>query len=275
MSTNDDQDGHRERGADDLIAAAARPGVDPCDVACAGMPSRLVNDLSPAEGAWLTEHVAGCRSCAGELDRFERAGGVLDRVYLGSTAGAALPASPVARRRRAGYARLESPIGPLLVAATEVGVCEIDFAENASEATFREGLTRRGFAPRPLPEGCESGAEWTTLVDAAAQLRQYFGHQRDRFDLPLDLEGVSPFTRSVLAAAAAVPYGRLETYRSIAERIGRPTATRAVGNALGRNPIPVVVPCHRIVRTGGGLGGYTGGLEIKQRLLAIEGVALV
>ncbi|MEA2584044.1 MAG: methylated-DNA-[protein]-cysteine S-methyltransferase, partial [Thermomicrobiales bacterium] len=86
--------------------------------------------------------------------------------------------------------------------------------------------------------------------------------------------GVSPFTRSVLTATAEVPYGRLSTYRDIAQQVGRPSATRAVGNALGRNPIPVIVPCHRIVRSDASLGGYTGGLEIKERLLSLEGVYL-
>ncbi len=112
------------------------------------------------------------------------------------------------------------------------------------------------------------------VSNAARQLHEYFGGHRERFDLPLDFTGVSPFTRTVLEATTEVPFGRLDTYRGIASRVGKPSATRAVGNALGRNPIPVVVPCHRIVRSDASLGGYTGGLQIKQRLLALEGVTL-
>ena len=108
---------------------------------------------------------------------------------------------------------------------------------------------------------------------ASRQLEEYFGGRRDEFDVPLDLAGISPFTQSVLAATTAVPFGHLATYRDIAEQIGAPRATRAVGNALGRNPIPVIVPCHRIVRSDATIGGYTGGLGIKKRLLALEGIA--
>ena len=268
-----------EPPATDLVAAAARPGVDPCDVACAAMPAQVFGDLTPPEEGWLHGHVAGCGSCAVELDRFARTGAVLDRVHASAVALAVPP--PFRRGRPAVYARLESPVGSLLVAASDVGLCEIDFAGDGIEGTmerFRRRLIARGFDPQPVPDVCgagEAAAAEATMVDVAAQLRQYFAGRRDRFDLPLDFAGVSPFTRAVLEATAEVPFGRLDTYRAIAGRVGKPAATRAVGSALGRNPIPVVVPCHRIVRTGGALGGYTGGLRIKERLLALEGVTLV
>ncbi len=260
-----------------LIAAASEPGVDPCDVACEAMPSHLVGDLAPIEADWLLEHTGDCGDCARELDRYQHVGGLLDRLHRDLDVGAVPPAPPLPRRRRAGYARMESPVGPLFVAASDAGVCEIDFAENETEEAFRRRLSARGFDPRPVPVGANGAgcdADCAVVGDATDQLREYFGGRRARFELPLDFTGVTPFTRAVLEATAEVPFGRLDTYREIASRIGKPSATRAVGNALGRNPIPVVVPCHRIVRSDASLGGYTGGLQIKQRLLALEGVTL-
>ena len=259
---------------DGLIAAANRPGVDPCDVACGAMPAHVLGDLARPETDWLLDHTADCRYCANELHRFELVGDVLDRLHQ-DLGGAAPPAPPLPRRRRAIYARMESPAGPLFVAATEDGLCEIDFAEHETEAAFRQRLAGRGFDPRPASmEVDPAGDDCPVIGDVADQLREYFEGHRDRFDLPLDFTGVSPFTRTVLEATTEVPFGRLDTYRGIACKVGKPSATRAVGNALGRNPIPVVVPCHRIVRTDHSLGGYTGGSHIKQRLLALEGVTL-
>ena len=96
--------------------------------------------------------------------------------------------------------------------------------------------------------------------------------RRDRFDIPLDWRLTSPFQQRVLRATAAIPFGQTRTYAEIAVAAGNPGAARAAGTALGRNPMPVVVPCHRILRGGGALGGYTGGLERKRMLLRIEGV---
>jgi methylated-DNA-[protein]-cysteine S-methyltransferase len=104
------------------------------------------------------------------------------------------------------------------------------------------------------------------------QLREYFAHQRKDFTLPVDLFGVTPFTRDVLRATIDVPFGEVRTYQGIASAIGRPSASRAVGNALGRNPVPVIVPCHRVIRSDGSMGWYTGGAHLKERLLEIEGV---
>jgi methylated-DNA-[protein]-cysteine S-methyltransferase len=107
------------------------------------------------------------------------------------------------------------------------------------------------------------------------QLRQYFAGERHDFDLPIDLSTATPFAQDVLNATARIPFGRLATYRTIAEDLGKPGATRAVGNALGSNPLPIVIPCHRVIRSDGSLGGYTGGLDIKRHLLALEGALLV
>jgi methylated-DNA-[protein]-cysteine S-methyltransferase len=107
--------------------------------------------------------------------------------------------------------------------------------------------------------------------EARRELEEYFERDRRRFDLDVDLSLSHGFTRRVLEATAAIPYGSVITYRDVAGRAGNERATRAAGNALGSNPIPIVVPCHRVVRTGGGLGGYTGGLDRKVRLLTLEG----
>lgn len=259
---------------DHLVVAASVPGIDPCDVACEAMPAHVLGDLTPSDDHWLIDHTDDCRYCANELHRFHQTADVLDRCHDVCTTQMTPPSLPPQMRRHlAQYAQIDSPIGPLFVAASGAGLCEIDFAQDEAETILRRRLAARGFDPRPLPADEERPAD-RVVEDAATQLTEYFQGQRDHFDLPLDLSGVTPFTRSVLEATATVPFGRLDTYRSIAERIGKPRATRAVGNALGRNPIPVVVPCHRIVRSDASLGGYTGGLHIKQQLLALEGVTL-
>ena len=111
---------------------------------------------------------------------------------------------------------------------------------------------------------------------AADQVREYFDGRRSRFDLPLDLSEVSTFGREVLTAAAAIGKGEVTTYGSLAQAIGRPRAARAVGRALGANPVPLVIPCHRVIASNGSLGGYSasGGVATKRQLLQLEGVQL-
>ena len=112
------------------------------------------------------------------------------------------------------------------------------------------------------------------MSDIITQLEAYFAGQRREFDLPIDFGTMTSFQRRVLTATRAVPAGRVLSYGEIAKRIGKPAASRAVGQALGHNPMPIVLPCHRVVASDGGLGGYTGGLAIKRKLLALEGAAL-
>lgn len=251
-------------GASALAAAAARDDVDECDVACGAMPGLVCGDVPPSDEAWIAEHVRGCGFCRHELRRFERVDEAL--IGFGAVSIAPPPLRFLQTSSEAAYATIDSPIGPLFVAVTDQGLCEIGFGGHEDEASFRRQLEQRGL--RPVPDG-------NRVANIASQLHEYFLGTRNRFEVPLDFCGVSAFTRSVLEATNAVPFGQLTTYRGIAERIGRPSAARAVGNALGRNPIPIVVPCHRIVASGGGIGGYTGGLGIKQALLGIEGVTLV
>ncbi len=252
----------------DLAAVASQSEIDVCDVACEAMPALLVKDLQPQDVDWVLQHASRCGYCHDMLIRYQHVDAALNRL-MRTIEGEPVSPPPLRfltkRVRRASYARIESPIGPLFVAVSDRGVCEIGFGAQETEEGFRNQLERRGFFPASDHHGIEG---------IARQLAEYFRGERNRFEVPLDFSGISPFTHAVLAATSEVPFGRLATYRDIAQRIGRPEAMRAVGNALGRNPIPIIVPCHRIVRSDASLGGYTGGIEIKQRLLAHEGVIL-
>jgi methylated-DNA-[protein]-cysteine S-methyltransferase len=162
------------------------------------------------------------------------------------------------------YAEVDSPLGPLLAARTPAGLVRLAYIESGG-GTDRvlESLAQR-LSPRVL----EAPAR---LDDVRRELDEYFAGKRRGFDVALDLSLVGGFTRRLLDATAAIPFGSVRTYRDMAEAAGSPRATRAAGNALSANPIPIVVPCHRVLRTGGGLGGYTGGLEKKEALLRIDG----
>jgi methylated-DNA-[protein]-cysteine S-methyltransferase len=154
----------------------------------------------------------------------------------------------------------DTPVGPLFLAASDRGLCAISFRRSLDD--FLQGIQRRGFRPEPGPE---------RVREAVKQLREYFAGRRRRFDVTVDLAGQTPFQLQVLEAAARVPPGSVVSYGDIARAIGKPRATRAVGAALGQNPVPIVVPCHRIIGSDGGLHGYGGGLDVKEKLLRLEG----
>src|SRR4051794_35179289 len=163
------------------------------------------------------------------------------------------------------YADVESPLGTLLAARTPRGLACLAY-EDVHRDAWLERLA--ALSPRML----EAPAR---LDDVRRELDEYFAGKRERFDIPVDLGLVrGPFGRRILEATAAIPFGAVSTYRGVAETAGNAAAVRAAGNALGSNPIPIVVPCHRVLRTGGTVGGYTGGLERKERLLALEGIDL-
>ena len=162
-----------------------------------------------------------------------------------------------------GYGRVDSPLGPLTVAATPRGVLRIAYPANDPDHVLEELAAR--VSPRLL--------EAPSLIEGVRrELDEYFEGKRERFDLPLDWTLTRGFNRRVLRATARLGFGEVATYADMAVRAGSPRAVRAAGNALGSNPLPIVVPCHRILRTGGGLGGYTGGLDKKEFLLSLEGV---
>ena len=165
------------------------------------------------------------------------------------------------------YARVDSPLGRLVAARTGEGLARLAYED------FNGGLDAvlDHLALRLSPRIVEAPAR---LDDVRRELDEFFEGRREGFDVPIDWALTSGFTRKVLQATAAIPFGAVSTYREVAEHAGSPKATRAAGNALSSNPIPIVVPCHRVLRTGGGLGGYTGGLEKKETLLRLEGVYL-
>jgi methylated-DNA-[protein]-cysteine S-methyltransferase len=157
------------------------------------------------------------------------------------------------------YDVVESPVGDLFVAATERGLCRISFTPEGADE-----VVARAFGPRVLR---------TPLDDVRRELDEYFAGRRTAFDLPLDLR-VAPFNEQVLHELARVPYGRTTTYGSLAAQVGRPRAARAVGTVMNRNPLPIVLPCHRVVGASGALTGYAGGLDRKRTLLALEGATV-
>jgi methylated-DNA-[protein]-cysteine S-methyltransferase len=160
------------------------------------------------------------------------------------------------------YAEVDTPVGRLLLAATPRGLVRVSFPVETPEQVLEQ------LAATVSPRILESPAR---LDDARRELDRYFeGRLRD-FDVPLDWQLTRGFYRKVLRATARIPYGKTRSYSQVAKRAGSPRAVRATGTALGSNPLPIIVPCHRVLRTGGALGGYGGGLETKQRLLELEG----
>jgi methylated-DNA-[protein]-cysteine S-methyltransferase len=166
------------------------------------------------------------------------------------------------------WAVLESAIGPLLLAATDSGLVSVVF--HADAAVRGKVLAQLGARlGGRLVEAPGPGR----LAEPLAQLEAYFAGVLRTFTLPLDWSLTSGFNRQVLRElAAGVPYGAVVGYGDLARRVGQPGAAQAVGAAMGSNPLPVVVPCHRVVESSGGLGGFGGGLETKRQLLALEGV---
>jgi methylated-DNA-[protein]-cysteine S-methyltransferase len=160
------------------------------------------------------------------------------------------------------YGFAESPFGPLLVAITRRGLVKLDYPERDFDQELETIAAR--ISPRILHSS-------KSTEEVRRQLDEYFDGQRRKFDVPVDLSLSNGFSRRVLSATARIPFGSVATYRDVATSAGNVKATRAAGNALGSNPVPIVVPCHRVVRTGGGLGGYTGGLARKVALLRLEG----
>jgi methylated-DNA-[protein]-cysteine S-methyltransferase len=156
----------------------------------------------------------------------------------------------------------DSPLGPLKVFVTPRGLLRLSYVDEPDDAQLDEIAER--ISPRILraPERTD---------EVRRQLEEYFAGARRRFEVPVDWRLVRGFAGAVLRATAAIPFGAISTYREVATEAGSPNAYRAAGNALGSNPVPIVVPCHRVLHAGGGLGGYTGGLERKRYLLTLEG----
>ena len=156
------------------------------------------------------------------------------------------------------YTLLDTPFGDLCIAGTTQGLTHVEFQDGE----------------RPVKPEPDWQQDQGVLDEARQQLRAYFEGQRQRFTLPLAPVG-TPFQRRVWRELQEIPWGTTTTYREIAERLGQPAAVRAVGHANGRNPVAIVIPCHRVVGANGRLTGYAGGIAVKRRLLQHEGALLV
>jgi methylated-DNA-[protein]-cysteine S-methyltransferase len=183
----------------------------------------------------------------------------LDRV--------ALTTSVAQRAERAGlldvaYAETDSPIGELIIFVTPRGLLRVKYADEPIEGVLAEVAAR--VSPRILRAPSRTD-------EARRELEAYFALRRRDFNLPIDWSLVRGFSARVLRETARIPFGRVRSYGQVAAEAGSPRAARATGNALGSNPIPIVVPCHRVLHADGGLGGYSGGLDRKRYLLALEG----
>ena len=162
------------------------------------------------------------------------------------------------------YAVADSPVGRLLLATSDRGLVRIAYLDDdLLEAQVLDALAAE-LSPRLLEAP-------RRLDEPRRELEEYFAGQRDHFELALDWTLVHGFARRVLRATARIPFGSVSTYKQVATDAGSPRAFRAAGNALGSNPLPIIVPCHRVVHASGGLGGYTGGLVRKRILLQVEG----
>ena len=157
------------------------------------------------------------------------------------------------------YDLVDTPVGELFVASTPRGLCRISYSVEDQDETVA-----RLFGSRVLR---------SPLDDVRRELDEYFEGRRRDFDLPLDLR-VAPFHEAVLHELARIPYGHVDTYGHLAALVGHPKAARAVGTVMNRNPIPIVLPCHRIIGANGSLTGYGGGLHVKRALLELEGATL-
>jgi methylated-DNA-[protein]-cysteine S-methyltransferase len=162
--------------------------------------------------------------------------------------------------RALAYASCASPFGTVHLAGSAEGICAVSLYE--TEADFRARLA---------PADWNLPAARGMLAQATRELGEYFTGARRAFTVPLDLSATTPFDRRVLAAIAAIPYGETRTYGQLARELGSPGASRAVGHGCGRNPVPLLIACHRVVRADGGLAGFgAGGPDVKARLLALE-----
>ncbi|AQS70135.1 methylated-DNA--[protein]-cysteine S-methyltransferase [Streptomyces pactum] len=163
---------------------------------------------------------------------------------------------------------VDTGIGPLLLAATRYGLVNVVFhaTDTARDRALERLAAQLGTEPVEAPGS-------PLLAEAIRQVEAYFSGRRRDFDLPLDWSLISGFNREVLRElATGVPYGSVVGYGDLAGRVGQPGAAQAVGTAMGANPLPVVVPCHRVVERDGGIGGFGGGVDTKRQLLALEGV---
>lgn len=205
-------------------------------------------ELEGESATAVAEHLGACSECCEEAAEFTALGSALMECC----------SEEVVR-----WHSFDTPFGVMYVAATARGLAKLSWQQDGLDA-FVDWLEAH-FRDCPVVRDSDGFAE------VERQLQEYFVGSRSIFELPVDLSALSSFERRVLDAACRISFGQVVPYGELARRIGRPKAARAVGNALGRNPVAIVVPCHRVIRSDGSLGGYGGGIRWKERLLAIEG----
>ncbi len=240
--------------------------MDDCDRFEQIQIEALLDRVSPSLRRWAEKHAERCEDCrrSATRDRWLDAAFTYDiKAAEKGLKGAHQMLMNTIRDRRAFCCQVDGPFGPVYVARTERGLCRVSFKR--TEEDFMRELERKELLPERAPSKCSKEAR---------QLESYFKGKRKDFQVPIDLRLVTPFQRRVLEAASDIPFGEVASYGDIAKQIGQPGARRAVGGALGKNPVAIVIPCHRVVAAGGGIGGYTGGLDVKRELMRIEGIAL-
>ena len=209
----------------------------------------VTGDLDMEADLEMSVHLADCEGCREEAADFK----ALDCVV-----------ADCCRDEAIRWHTFESPFGRMFTAATSKGVSRLTW-EEMGEDEFLDSMAER-FPGRPLIRDAEA------LEEVEREVTEYLRGERSEFDMELDLSALSEFERQVLEELTeAIRFGQVIPYSTLAERIGKPKAARAVGNAVGSNPVPIIVPCHRVVRLDGSLGGYGGGIEFKEKLLEIEG----
>jgi methylated-DNA-[protein]-cysteine S-methyltransferase len=226
----------------------------------------LLGEADESERREAHRHTEDCEECREDATRdrwLEAAFDVEERSAGEGLRTARRMLRGTLDERRTWCCSVEGPWGPVYLARTRDGLCRVSFRR--SEESFLNEMERHELLPELNP---------ARMDEERRELEAYFAGRLKSFTVPVDLRFTTPFQRRVLDATAAIPFGEVASYGDIARRIGNPRASRAVGGALGRNPVAIVVPCHRVLASGGALGGYTGGLAIKRTLLRIEGVQL-
>ena len=246
-----------------------KPAV--CLVIEPALVAAATGDADRATAARVESHTRLCAPCREDFARYRAIDGTVhawrQAPAPAEEAARAHLASRLAdlRRRTLAYGIFSSPLGPILIARSEEGVSLVEYLSGGRD--FAHSRLSRVEGVEALPDGAEIEALYGELLE-------YVEGRRTRLGWPLDLRlARSGFHRAVLEATARIPYGAVRSYAGIADELGKPAATRAVAQALRWNPLPIVVPCHRVIGTSGALTGYAGKrVRLKQRLLAVEGV---
>jgi methylated-DNA-[protein]-cysteine S-methyltransferase len=220
------------------------------------------NDLQESRGLASTLEVLWSRHLNGQQDQCVQLPAT--NGYVNGSGARCVARIHSALDRIACYAPVQTSLGTLHLVATGAGLARV-FFPGVQEMDVEDWCCRNDLVPLNDAEEIEP---------YAAQLRCYLAGDRTDFDFPVDFRTVTPFMRDVLEALRTIPYGTVRNYREIARQVGNPNAQRAVGNAVKRNPVPIVIPCHRVIKTDGTIGGYAGCPLIKDRLLKLEGALL-